>query len=197
MKLLRVHIIAGVLLLGFSLGSTVRGQDPAEWFFRQGAELEKAGKVRQALRLYEKALEKNKRHHRALYAAGVASYGLGDYGGAEKTFKAMAELYPRDVRAHLYLARIALHTGEWEHAKIGFLKYLVKHPTDTSALIGLGRAEYLSGSCKAGSYYFDQALASKPGDAKVEEMVRHYQVDGARTCEEVRRRLKCVNRKGT
>ena len=110
-------------------------------------------------------------------------------------FKALAELYPDDVRAQAYLARIALHTGEFEHAKICFLKYLVKYPTDPSALIGLGRAEYLSGNCKAGSYYFAQALASKPGNAKVAEKVRHYQKECARTCEEVRRRLKYLERK--
>jgi tetratricopeptide (TPR) repeat protein len=196
-KPLRIDSIVMALFLALCMASTVRAQDPAEWFFRQGVELERAGKVSQALRFYEKALEKNKRHHQALFAAGATAYELGRYGRAEKTFKALAEWYPDDVRAQLYLARIALHTGEFEYAKIGFLKYLVKHPQDTSALIGLGRAEYLSGNCKAGSYYFDQAIASKSGDPEVERTVRHYQLDGARTCKEVQRRLKYVKRKGT
>lgn len=164
-----VTVVAALLVLSsWTMGMAV---DSADKLFKQGLELQKAGKLEQALALYEKGLSVDPQHYRSLLASGAVHYSRSDYQNAVRRFEELVALYPKDATARIQLGHAQLALGSIDEAKNIFRKILIDEPRNVSALIGLGRAEYLSGNRFTAVDTFKKALALQPGNRSLEETI--------------------------
>jgi tetratricopeptide (TPR) repeat protein len=161
--------VVAFILLFFTLATF--GQDRAEQLFRKGIQLQKSGKLEQALDNYEQCLKFDPKHYGALLAVGKISFSKGNYAEAEQRFTDIIDQYPKDVGALLYLAYTKMKTGRAEQARMDFSRILDFRPKSVAALIGMGKAERLLGKGFTANYYFKKALRMRPGITSVQELV--------------------------
>lgn len=165
-------------LVGFAVSlillcsvSVAWGQKNADRLFRNGLQLQKSGKLDEAMESFEKCLKSNPAHYGALLAAGKISFSRGDYAAAEQRFADLIDSYPGDDRARLRLAHTKMKTGRADEARAEFSRILEQRPKSVAAMIGLGRAERLLGNGFTANYYFKKALRLRPGAKSVRELV--------------------------
>ncbi len=155
-----------------SSSHTYASPQDADGLYAKGVELQRAGKTREALAYYKKALRQDLQHRGAMYASGTAFYELGEYREAGRALREVLTFYPDDLRATSLLARIELATGSPRQAKKFFLKVLAKYPKDVPTLIGLGQAEEMLGNRFAGEQYLKRAVDVEPDNTSLQLMVR-------------------------
>jgi tetratricopeptide (TPR) repeat protein len=155
-----------------SAAQTNANPQKADALYGKGVELQSAGKAKDALEYYNKALKEDLRHRGAMYASGTALYELGDYKEAGRALREVLIFHPDDLRAVSLLARIELAAGSSREAKKLFLKVLDRYPKDVSTLIGLGQAERMLGNRFAGEQYLKRALDVEPDNGSLQIMVR-------------------------
>jgi tetratricopeptide (TPR) repeat protein len=138
-------------------------EDVAE-LYKKGFELQHAGKLEQALAIYDRCLEQDPTNYKALFASATVYYAMGDYAKALARFEKLLSFYPDQGRIPLYVAYCRLHLGKVAEAKAALDRIVVNRPKDVAAIIGLGWAEYLSGNRFTAISYFKKALALQPGN---------------------------------
>ncbi len=109
------------------------------------------------------------RHFNAMLASGLAYYALEDYATATEKFEDLLSFYPGNRSARLYLAHSLLNRGSVEQSKNLFAQIVSDDPTNVSALIGQGKAEFLAGNRFAATESFKKALALQPQNQSLRE----------------------------
>jgi len=187
---------AGLLIIigVFTWASVSSGQGSAEDLYKRGSELQKAGKFKEALASYEKALKAGREHYGAMYGRGACLFNLGDYAAAETAARDLLRSYPDDTHGVVLLGRTLLKSGSTQEARRLFLRALDRNPQDVAALAGMGEAEYLIGNRFAGEHYLKKALALSPNDRTVQQLLgpveaanREYLKEGGEERREVTR----------
>lgn len=160
--------MAGVSLLtvialsvSVACGSAWAAENLSE-LYAKGFELQKQGKLREALVEYNKCLLLAPDDYKALFAVGTVYYTLQEYSKAAKQYETLLIFYPGDLKARLYLAWCKLNLGSVEEAKNALELYLAEQPNDVSAMIGLGWADYHSGNIFTAIDRLKKALALQP-----------------------------------
>lgn len=159
--------------------------------FNKGRELQKAGKLEEALKTYNQCLLTDPSYAKAMFAAGQVHFDLKDYTKAATMFESVLAFQGRDVRVRLYLARSWEGMGQVEKAKNEYRRILEYFPESVSALIGLGRAEFLSGNRFAAVQTFKQALKLQPSNKSLRvsiERLENANLEYLKMSEELRRR---------
>jgi tetratricopeptide (TPR) repeat protein len=172
MKAVGVFLWCVIALWMLSVVQSDASPKNADALYAKGVELQTAGKTREALEYYKKALRQDLQHRGAMYATGTALYELGEYREAGRALREVLTFYPDDLRATSLLARIELATGSPRQAKKLFLKVLAKYPKDVPTLIGLGQAEQMLGNRFAGEQYLKRAMDVEPENTSLQQMVR-------------------------
>lgn len=160
-RLFQVSVVT-LIFAGVSTGAI--GLEDVAGLYKKGFDLQHAGKLEQALTIYDRCLEQDPANYRALYASATAYYAMGEYTKARAQFEKLLTLYPDNGRIPLYIAFCQLHLGEVAQAKAALERIVVDRPTDVAALIGLGWAEFLSGNRFTAISYFKKALAQQPNN---------------------------------
>jgi len=158
-------------LIVLAAWTPVVGEGDADALFNKGLELQKSGKVGEALDLYEKCLMLDTRHFKALLAQGAVHYSRGDYRQAVRPFKRLAAFYPDSKKARLYLGHTRLALGKIAGARKAFRRVLIDSPNNVPALIGLGRAEYRAGNRFAAVDTLKKALALQPDNKSLKTTI--------------------------
>ncbi len=181
----------GVILFAVSLMLTMltplavaAAQQDVSKLYEKGLELQKAGKLKEALNLYTQCIGNDPKNYRALKAAGMAYYALGDYSKAAEALRMLLSYYPDDTTSAVYLAYCNLRLGKAEEAADALQLILVNQPRNVAAMIGVGWAQYLMGNRLLAIEQFKKALALQPGNktlqttvARMEDSVQQYLKD--------------------
>jgi len=150
-----------VLIVSVACGSLWAAENLSE-LYAKGFELQKQGKLQEALVEYNRCLMLAPDDYKALLAVGTVYYTLQEYSKAAKQYETLLIFYPGDLKARLYLAWCKLNLGQVEEAKNTLELYHAEQPNDVSAMIGLGWAEYLSGNIFTAIDRLKKALALQP-----------------------------------
>jgi tetratricopeptide (TPR) repeat protein len=146
-------------------------QEDAEAFFKNALDLQKSGKLEEALPMYEKALEADPQDYKALLATGLAAYGKRDYKKAAERLQELLLYYPGDMIARTCLAYTKLQMGEINTATDSFWKILADEPGNAAAMIGLGWSEYLAGDRFSAVADLKKALALQPKNKALSDAI--------------------------
>lgn len=111
----------------------------AELHFIHGTMLgEEAGRFRDSLQAFERAVQLRPDYTEARMALGVAQLAGGNYTAALQNFQAAAGLAPQLVAVHLNLADAFRATKQWPQAKAAFDKALQMEPNLAQAHFNMG-----------------------------------------------------------
>ena len=111
----------------------------AELHFIHGSILgEEAGRFRDSLEAFERAVQLRPDYTEARMALGVAQLAGGNYTAALQNFQAAAGLAPQLVAVHLNLADAFRATKQWTQAKASFDKALQMEPNLAQAHFNMG-----------------------------------------------------------
>jgi tetratricopeptide (TPR) repeat protein len=171
-RLLVILFAVSIMLTPLALAA---GQQDVSKLYEKGLELQKAGKLKEALSLYNQCIGNDPKNYRALKAAGMAYYALGDYSKAAETLRMLLSYYPDDTGSAVYLAYCNLRLGKPEQAADALQLILVKHPRNVAAMIGLGWAQYLLGNRLVALDQFKKALALQPSNKTLQTTVARMQ----------------------
>lgn len=163
----------------------------AQQLFKKGRELQKAGKLEEALKTYNECLTVDPNYYKAIFAAGRAHFGLKNYAEAARMFESALAFQPASLKTRLYLADSRARMGRVETAKSEYRRILEHHPDNVTALIGLGRAEFMSGNRFAAVETFKKALKLQPSNRSLRasiERLENSNLEYIKMSEELRRR---------
>ncbi len=163
----------------------------AKRLFTEGQELQKAGKLQEALKVYNQCLIMDPSNYDVMFASGVAHFDLKDYAQAARMFDGVLAFQGEDVRVRLYLAESWDRLGRVEKAKNEYRRILGYSPDNVSALIGLGRAEFMSGNRFAAVETFKKASKLQPSNKSLQvsiERLENANLEYLKLSEELRRR---------
>jgi tetratricopeptide (TPR) repeat protein len=169
-RITRPAVIFFILAIMSAAFAAAAQQDVAK-LYDKGLELQKAGKLKDALGLYNQCLELAPKDQKALKAAGAAYYALGEYEKAAQKIRLLLSFSPDDRMAAVYLAYCNLHLGRTEQARDALQLILLNQPKDVAAIIGLGWAQYLAGNRLIAIEQFKKALALQPGNKTLRSTV--------------------------
>lgn len=158
----RASLFTIIVLIASGACAAVWAAEDVSALYAKGFELQKQGKLQEALAQYNRCLQLAPDDYKALLAVGTVYYALREYAKAAKQYETLLIFYPDDPKARLYLAWCKLNLGSVEDAKNALELYLAEHPDDVSAMIGLGWADYLSGNLFTAIDRLKKALALQP-----------------------------------
>ena len=139
---------------------------------QKGLELQKAGKLEDAMKLYESILKSDPMNRKALFGLGTVYYSMGEYERAAATFQNVLTLNEGYTRARLYVALCKLQLGIPEEASNDLRRILIDHPENTTAMLALGVAEVSAGYPNTAIATFTKTLDLHPENAAFRETVR-------------------------
>jgi tetratricopeptide (TPR) repeat protein len=171
-RLVVIFFAVSIMLTPLALAA---GQQDVSKLYEKGLALQKAGKVKEALSLYNQCIGNDPKNYRALKAAGMAYYALGDYSKAAETLRILLSYYPDDTGSAVYLAYCNLRLGKVEQAADALQLILVNQPRNVAAMIGLGWAQYLMGNRLLAIDQFKKALALQPNNKTLQTTVARMQ----------------------
>jgi tetratricopeptide (TPR) repeat protein len=97
--ILSVALLVGVIFTGqAAVAQAATPRDDAQALVKQGQELNNAGKLDEALKLYKQALEKSPNSYEAHLESGLTLDLKGDYAAAREHLKKAIELAPADEK---------------------------------------------------------------------------------------------------
>jgi tetratricopeptide (TPR) repeat protein len=133
--------------------------------FNRGRIAEEKGDWEEALRQFERAIERNPRLTIAYLKAGDIYRRQGDYGSAEARYRAAADLEPRNFEAQ-YLHALSLQLlGRTTEAVRGYLRALSIKPDDFEANLNLATAYLQLNEPEQGIPYAERAVRLNPRSA--------------------------------
>ncbi len=127
--------------------------------------LHKAGRVREALALYDRVLKARPNEPRALNLSGVASVQLGELGRGVALFEAALEARPDYAEAHNNLGNARKEAGELEAAAAAYGRALELRPDYGEAHYNLGAVYERMGRLSRAAEAYRRAIALMPDDA--------------------------------
>jgi tetratricopeptide (TPR) repeat protein len=125
----------------------------------------KKGKVEEAIRNYEAAIQLAPEVDAARCGLGEALERQGKYEAAEKELKAVLDLDPRHARARLEMGLVRAKQGRLEEAVKLFSELLRDNPADSGAHNNLGNVLQLEGKQEEAIEHFYAAVRLGPGQA--------------------------------
>lgn len=124
----------------------------------RGRMAEEKGDIEEALKQFERAIERNPRLTIAYLKAGDIYRRQGDYASAEARYRAAAELEPRNFEAQ-YLHALSLQLlGRTADAVRGYLRALSLKPDDFEANLNLATAYLQLNEPQQGVPYAERAV---------------------------------------
>jgi tetratricopeptide (TPR) repeat protein len=159
------------------VGSPLHAETDADRLSEEGDRLLKARKFQEAWTAYQRALDQDWEHCRAMYGKGRVLFSSAKYVEARKTLEDLVAFCPGERQGQLLLGYAQLASGVPREARKTFLKLWETNPRNVSALIGLGRAEYRCGNPLAGEQYLKKALSLQPKNRILQKLVRKMEKD--------------------
>ncbi len=123
-------------------------------------ELQRAGKLSDALIEYERAQREDAADPTVWFPYGVAALDARDYPKAIALLAAYARAVPDRGAGHFELARAHFLTGDYVAARAGYARTLELKPDYAPALVALGAIAYAEGRAEEGFAYHDAVLAT-------------------------------------
>jgi tetratricopeptide (TPR) repeat protein len=159
------------------IGSPLHAETDADRLCARGDRFLKARKFQEAWTAYQRALDEDWEHCRAMYGKGRVLFSTGKYAEAAKTLEELVAFCPGERQGQLLLGYAQLAADAPREARKTFLKLSESNPRDVSALIGLGYAEYYCGNPLAGEQYLKKALGFQPENRVLQRLVRKMEQD--------------------
>ena len=184
-------VICAAFLAAVLLWSYAAYAADAKRLFNEGQALQKAGKLKEALKAYNQCLIIDPSNYDAMFAGGLAHFDLKEYAKAARMFEGVLAFQGEDVRVRLYLAESWDRLGRVGKAKNEYRRILEYSPDNVSALIGLGRAEFMSGNRFAAVETFKKASKLQPSNKSLQvsiERLENANLEYLKLSEELRRR---------
>ena len=133
--------------------------------YRQATEYRVAGRTRDALDSYRRALEFDPRHEDALYYLGNMQLELGDYEGARSSWQRLVEVNASSSRAHSRLGDLfaCMEPGaprDLARAEAEFRRALEINREETGPLLRLGEVTLIRGRLADAGTYLDAVIGS-------------------------------------
>jgi Flp pilus assembly protein TadD len=132
----------------------------------QALALHRAGKLGQAIRLYEKVVRKAPRHAGAHKLLGVACHQAGRLDEAAAALETSLKLDPSQKDAHYNLGIVLHGLGRYEEAAQQHDQALAANPNDFEAHNSLGAALKELGRCEEAIKHYQRAIALRPDYAE-------------------------------
>lgn len=109
--------------------------------FNAGQDLHQAGKLKEALALYDESIALDGTDFAVHFQRGNALVALGRTAEAVGAFKRVTELQPDFVKAHLRLGRALVATGQIVEAEPAFKKASELEPNNLDAILGVAECQ--------------------------------------------------------
>ena len=122
----------------------------------------RAGRLREAIGLYEQILARQPDNAQVLHLAGIVRTQLGDYGKAADLLERCVALSPADSVAANNLGLALYPAGRREEAIQAFERALALKPDNATAANNLGNAQFKSRNLKEARAAFETALRIRP-----------------------------------
>jgi CHAT domain-containing protein/Flp pilus assembly protein TadD len=151
----------GRLLLGKEKNEDLGSQD-AESLLNQGYELEKLGKLEEAIILYEKILEFKPDYSKAWNYRGIALLHLGKYSEAIVSYEQAVEIQPDYYQAWCNRGNVLAHLGKYSEAIASYDRALEIQPDYYLAWHCQGTALGRLGKYEQGIASYERALEIQP-----------------------------------
>ena len=133
--------------------------------YRRATEHRIAGRSREAVEEYTRALGLNPEHQDALYYLGNMHFDLGNLAAAEQSWQRLVEIDPTSARAHSQLGALYFCVGEQEmlqpeRATAELQRALAINREETGSLLRLGEIALVQGDLEKALDYFDAVVGS-------------------------------------
>jgi tetratricopeptide (TPR) repeat protein len=129
---------------------------------KQAIAAHRAGRLREAIALYEQILERKPDEVQVLHLAGVVRTQLRDYERAIAHLRRCAALAPRNSAVVNNLGLALYPAGYQDEAILSFERALELKPDNATAANNLGNAHFKSRNLEPARAAFERALALKP-----------------------------------
>lgn len=133
--------------------------------YNLGCELERQGRMSEALEHYRKAVEIQPRDADCLNRYGFALTKSGDYAEALPCFETALKLRPSFFELEYNIANCLLHLKRYDEALGHYQEFLQRQPDQVNALIGLGVCLGVKGDNGGAISAFESALKLEPENA--------------------------------
>lgn len=130
---------------------------------KQAAQLHQAGRLQEAVDLYQEILRAEPRDWEVQYNMGNALRLLGKFGEAMQAYIMTARLRPDFANAHADLGVALAEIGRWPDAASALRRAVALQPDLTGAYNALGITHKEQGNPAEAILCFDRALACNPG----------------------------------
>ena len=130
------------------------------------------GRLEEAIREYEKAIDIYPKNYKAFYNLGVLYEGQKDFKKAVQNYKRTIAINPAFVNAHFNLGNIYFNQDFLEDAIYHYAKVIEIIPDDFEALTNLGVAYAKQGNLDAAIAQWEKVLKIDPLNKSVEENIR-------------------------
>ncbi len=138
---------------------------------QKAKELHGAGKLKEAVEIYDKILTQRFEDPAVWYAKAYALMQLGDIPKAKKAFGVTVMLEPGDLRARLFHGWMGLYSEEYEEALTDFRHVLSAVPNEIRAVTGQGYCEMAMGRTFSARETFQKALELDPKNKEINDLV--------------------------
>ena len=151
-----------VCLLAASARAQPHGEPAVEQRTRQGWEMLKAGRAREAAEAFRAAIAADRGFATAHLGLGVACASLGQDDEAIAAFRQAIRLRPGYVEAHYNLGVALDRTSRLDEARAAFEAALELRPGDANALFNLGRVHGRLEHWPDAAGAYERAIAARP-----------------------------------
>ncbi len=134
--------------------------------FNAGQDLHQAGKLKEALALYDEAIALDGTDFAVHFQRGNALVALGRTAEAVGAFKRATELQPDFAKAYLRLARALVATGQIAEAEPAFKKASELEPNNLDAILGVAECQLARNAPADALALLEPLQKFGPGDAR-------------------------------
>jgi tetratricopeptide (TPR) repeat protein len=136
--------------------------DPAMRLQNAANELLAAGKIADAVRLYEQAAKDSPDDEEIHFSLGYAYAKAGRIPDAIRSYERALEVFPDHAEAHNNVGNLLVGLGKFDDAIAHFTAILKMNPESANALNNLGRCLAQQGKTKEAIAQFSEAVRLKP-----------------------------------
>src|SRR5688572_27673411 len=134
------------------------------YLLTEGSELLQAGKVEDARKHFERALEMNPTHEQALNLLGLALFRLNHLDRAKQIFAGLVHNNPIEPSLRLNLAMVHLKIGKLDDAQIELERVLELNPEHPPATSYMGLVLERKGDLDRAANFYERAGNKKRAD---------------------------------
>ena len=158
----RAVIFLAILLLPVCVAGQQRllsEAEVAEEYRQSGLASYRAGKYKDAVEAYSRALRLKQDSPTLYHNLGMAYVQLGRYREAIQAFEQTTRLNPNDGAAHSVLGAMSLYFGQYEQAGVALKRAISLNGGDVEALNNLGVTYYREGKLQQAADSLKQAIS--------------------------------------